>query len=312
LRFALGALIYFGFAFISPVALVAAPLGLLLAFQRPARREALLATACLTLAAWSALAPGDGFARFEGAWVCLLAGATVVAITARPPGRFALTGTALCAVALAAVMGALLIGVTSFSFGELRWLAERHFGMQSRMVLAAMRAALGEAEGAAETLQRLEDALTEIVAFAGRFFPALVLIQSLAALAAAWALYRGVARHPEGEPLPRLAEFRFSDHLVWGIVFALMVLVIPGTAALHTVGGNVATFFGALYVVRGLGIVAAIGATAGMRGAFGAIALLLATLFLLPLVVFGALGLGISDTWVDWRKMAEKARSKAG
>lgn len=310
LRFAIGAVLYFGFAFISPIALVAAPLGLLLAFQSPSRREAMFASICLTFAAGSVALGGAGFARFEAAWVCLLAGGAVIAIAWRPPARGGLVATGLVAVAIAAAAGILLVGVTAFSFDELRWLAARHYGMQSRLVLSAMSRAVANADGGAELVQRLEAGFNEVVDFVARFLPALVLIQSVAALAAAWALYRTVATHPEGESLPRLRDFRFSDHLIWGIVFALVALVIPGASSLRLLGGNVATFFGALYVLRGIGVVAALGAAAGFGGALSTLAALLATVFLLPLVMFGALALGVSDTWVDWRKLAKRAQGR--
>ena len=93
-RFIVGALFYLGFAFVSPLALVAAPLGLMLLFQRPERRESLIAGALLGLAAWSALGPADAFGRFEGAWVCLLTGGTAIALAVHRPGR-SLVGSGL-------------------------------------------------------------------------------------------------------------------------------------------------------------------------------------------------------------------------
>lgn len=308
LRVVFGAILYFGFAFVSPVALVAAPLGLLLLFQRPARGEALLAAGLLALAAWSVTSPGDGFGRFEGAWVCLLAGGTVVALAVRPPSKAPFLGGALVAVAVAAAAGLLLVAVTPFSWHELRWLADRHFGMQARLAQETLVRALGGVEGGAEVLASLEVVFDEMVDLVGRLLPGFVLLQSLAALAAAWALYRRLARHPEGEPLPALRDFRFSDHLIWGVVVALVALVVPGTEFLRTVGGNLAAFFGGLYVLRGLGIVVAMAAAAGMGGMFAALLAAMVIFFLLPLVMFAALALGVSDTWVDWRKLALRAK----
>ncbi|MFI5280732.1 MAG: DUF2232 domain-containing protein [Gemmatimonadales bacterium] len=302
-----------GFAFLSPVAsvaLVAAPLGLLLAFHRPGRGETVLAALCLGVAAWTVFGSPDGFGRVEGAWICLLTAGVVVALALRPPGKTGLIGTGLLAVALAAAMGTLLIGVTSFSFDELRWLAGRHFGMQARQVLEVMNRAFAGTEGGADTLETMSGAMDDVVGFVARFLPALILIQSLAALAASWALYRIVAKHPEGEPLPPLREFRFSDHLIWGVVVALAALVAPGARALRPLAGNLATFFGALYIVRGLGVVAALGAAAGVGGPLATLLGFIVTVFLLPLVVFGALALGVSDTWIDWRRWAKK-QSKA-
>jgi hypothetical protein len=310
LRFALGAILYLvGFAFLSPmasVALVAAPLGLLLAFHRPGRGETMLAALCLGVAAWTVLGSPDGFGRVEGAWICLLTGGVAVALALRPPARAGLIGTGLLAIACAAATGTLLIGVTSFSWGELRWLAGRHFGMQARQFLEVMTRALAGSEGGADTLETMGQAMDDVVSFVARFLPALILIQSLAALAASWALYRIVAKHPEGEPLPPLREFRFSDHLIWGVVIALAALVAPGAHVLRPLAGNLATFFGALYIMRGLGVVAGLGAAAGVGGPLAALLGFVVTLLLLPLVVFGALALGVSDTWVDWRRWARK------
>jgi hypothetical protein len=108
--------------------------------------------------------------------------------------------------------------------------------------------------------------------------------------------------------LPRLREFRFSDQLIWGVVLALIALVLPGQQVLHLVGGNLAMFFGGLYMVRGLGIVAAIAAAAGIGGPIVAILASVVSVLLWPLVIPGALALGLTDTWVDWRKLASKAR----
>jgi len=306
LRFIFGAILYLGFAFVSPVALVAAPLALLLLLQRPARGEALLAAGVLALAAWSIAGGSDSFGHFEGAWVCLLAGGTAVALGLRPPSEHRLVGTGLLAVAVAAAAGVFLVGVTSFSWGELRWLAQRHYGMQARMVLEMMSNALRGSDSGPDVLATLEATLNDMVALVGLILPGLVLLQSVAALAAAWALYRWIARHPEGEDLPRLREFRFSDHLIWGVVITLIALVVPGKEVLRDVGGNFAAFFGGLYVARGLGIVAALAAAGGMGGAFAGLLAAIVTVFLLPLVMFAALALGVTDTWVDWRKLAEK------
>lgn len=305
LRFVVGALIYLGFAFVSPFALVAAPLGLLLLLQRPAGRESVIGAAALVLAGWIAFGGGDAFGRFEGAWVCLLAGGTVVALAWRPAPK-GLVGTGLIAVSVAGVAGSVAIALTSFSWGELYWLAQRHYGFQARLLLEGLTMRLGALEGGADVLATLETGLNQTVDLVSRLLPALILLQSVAALAAAWALYQKVARHPEGEPLPRLRDFRFSDHLIWGVVLALVALVFPGAQALRLVGGNLAAFFGALYVVRGLGIVAALAAAAGVGGPFAALLAFFAMVFLLPLVMFAALALGVTDTWMDWRKAAKK------
>ncbi len=303
-------MVYLGFAVISPIALVAAPLGLLFAFQRPGRREAFFAALLLGMAAWSVTHAEPGFDRFAAAWVCLLAGGTAVALTLWPPGSRPLVATGLLAVGAAALAAVTLVGVTSFSWAELRWLTEHHYGAQMRLVLGLMARSAQGLEGAGELVTNVEATGLSVVKAVGLLLPGLVLLQSVAALTAAWALYRALARHPEGDPLPRLREFRFSDHLIWGVVLALVALVLPGAGAVRSIGGNLATFFGGLYVARGVAVVAALAATAGVGGPLAVLFALVFTALLLPVAMFAALALGVTDTWVDWRRLAAKAKAE--
>jgi len=285
--------------------MVAAPLAVLLLFQRPGGRETAAALALLGLVGWSASGGGD-FARFEHACVFLLAGGVVIATAVRPPARGGVVTTGLLAVAAAGLAGALLVAVTSFSWNELRWLAERHFGAQARLLVRAIATAAG-AEPAPEVaalVAGIEASALATTRAMAAMLPALVLLQSVAALAAAWAIYRAIARQPEGTPLPALREFRFNDHLIWGIVAALVTLVVPGMAALRAVGLNLAVFFGGLYVARGLGVLATLAAAGGFGGPLAVLLVALVTLFLLPLAGIAALAVGVTDTWVDWRKLA--------
>ena len=310
-RFLFGALLYIGLAFVSPIALVATPLGLLLLFQRPARRDAMTGALLLGFALWSVFTPGDAFGRIESAWVCLLAGGVAIMLGTRAQEKSgSLVSTGLWAVGIAAAAGIVLVAVTPFSWAELAWLASRHYGMQARTLLEVMTQQLQDAPSGPEMLQATDATLSQMVELVTRLLPALILLQSVAALAAAWALYRWLVRHPEGDPLPRLREFRFSDQLIWGVVLALIALVFPGARSLHQLGGNLAAFFGGLYVVRGLGVVAALAAAAGVGGPFVALLASFVTIILMPLVMFGALALGVTDTWVDWRKLATKTANR--
>lgn len=286
-----------------------APLGVLLLFQRPSRREAVIGLLLLAFTAWALSAPSDGFERVEAAWVCLLAGGVVVTVgfgAQETRGRLVMSG--LLAVGVAAVAGLLILAVTPFSWSELVFLASHHYRLFARSMEELMARQLEGSPGAPDVAAAVQTIMGGIVAIGTRVLPALVLLQSMGALAVAWAVYRWLVRHPEGDPLPRLREFRFSDQLIWGVVLALIALVLPGQQVLHLIGGNLAMFFGGLYMVRGLGIVAAIAAAAGIGGPIVAILASLATVLLWPLVIPGALALGVTDTWVDWRKLASKAR----
>lgn len=297
------ALLYFGFAFVSPVALVSAPFALLLLWQGQGLAPRLYAVVPLLLVLLSVTAGGDEFAHFEAAWVLVLAGASVVTLVLRPPARHDLVGSALITVGMAALAGALLVSVTHFSWDQLRWAAEHHFGRQVTRVMSLVFAGAGQGVDA-EVLDGLRASAAATVRAISLLLPALVLLQSLAALAAAWALYGMFAGDDTTPPVPALRAFRFNDHLVWGIVLALLALVTPGLGSLRVVGGNLAAFFGGLYVARGMGVVVAIAALSGVTGAFAVVLGLVVTLFLAPLVLFTTLAIGVSDTWVDWRRVA--------
>ena len=292
---------------------MAAPLGLFLLLQRPMAREALLGAALLGLVAWGVAHAAPGFPRLEAAWVCALAGGATLALMLRPPATGDLVATGLMAVGFAAAGAALFALPTGTTFAQVRWLAERHFGDQSRLLFDALTQASGAVPGgdSTPTLTAFQASADAVVQLVSRFLPGLVLLQSVAALAAAWALYQLLARHPEGAALPRLRDFRFNDHLVWGVVLALLALVMPvGAGVLRPIGGSLATFFGGLYVARGLGVVLALAAAAGFGGPLAAVLSALITVFLLPIALLSALALGVSDTWVDWRKLAVKVQKR--
>jgi uncharacterized protein YybS (DUF2232 family) len=250
-----------------------------------------------------------GYPRAGAAWVCLLSGSTVVALMLWPPGRRPVGNTLFGTVAIAAGAAVVLVAVTSFSWAELRWLAEHQFGASVRLAMSLVAQQSRETAGAQVLSANLEESAAGLVRTMGILLPGLVLLQSLAALAAAWALYRRIARHPEGEPLPALRDFRFNDQLVWGIVLALIALVLPGGQALRELGGNMAAFFGGLYVLRGIAVFAALASAAGV-GVFTLVLLTVVAAVLLPLALFTALALGVMDTWVDWRRRVTEASRK--
>ncbi len=129
-------------------------------------------------------------------------------------------------------------------------------------------------------------------------FPALLALESLAALGLAWALYHRVGRARIGAPLARLREFRFDDQFIWGLVIGLLLLVVPGLGPLRGLGANLLLFFGALFGLRGAGValfylapgrvmtVVLVSVSVLFAGAAG--------------VIF--VGLGLGDTWRDWRR----------
>jgi len=281
------------------------PLAVYLLAQRPARRDVAVA-ALLGVAALVTLAgPADPFGALEVAWLALLAGALGIVMLNRPGRPF--VPTALLALGLAAGAASVLVWLTSLTWAEVAWRVSRHFGYQSRLILGQMSAAADAAGGGAGALvDTLERTIETGIRLASVVFPALLLLQSFAALALAWALYQRLARAPVGAALGGLRTFRFDDNLIWGVVLALVALLLP-LAGLGSLGSNLAVFFGGLYVLRGVAVASAMAATAGIDGFLAAAGATLVVLFLAPVAAMAALALGVSDTWVDWRRRLERA-----
>jgi hypothetical protein len=141
-----------------------------------------------------------------------------------------------------------------------------------------------------------------------RLAPSFILLESLMALALGWTTYHRIARARLGAPLGLLKEFRFNDQLVWGLIAGLAIVFVPGLDFMNDVGRNLLVFFGALYAIRGLGVLSWFmppGAFATVLG-LGFIMLwwpvLNAVAF--TLLALAAFGLGLGDTWADWRRRA--------
>jgi hypothetical protein len=135
---------------------------------------------------------------------------------------------------------------------------------------------------------------------AASLLPALLALESLAALALAWGLYQRLSRIKIGPPLSPLTEFRFNDQLVWGVAVGATLCLLPTFADGRNAGFNLLAFFGTLYLLRGLGVLAWI-----TKGRY----LVLGILSLIPPfgVMLGvlALALGLGDTWLDLRRRAK-------
>jgi len=146
---------------------------------------------------------------------------------------------------------------------------------------------------ARESTQRLR----ELPVITVRLYPSILALESLAVLALAWGLYHRVSRARIGAPLAPLKEFRFNDQLVWGLVLGITAVAVPTLKAFSIVGLNLLVFFGALYALRGLGVLAWFFAPGRLMVAL-TIGL---AIFIWPLLGVFALGVGLGDTWLDWR-----------
>jgi hypothetical protein len=169
----------------------------------------------------------------------------------------------------------------------------------------ALTAAGPEGQADAEEIwKKMHDLVTTSPAREGkRFFPALLLLESLGALTLAWALYHRLSRARIGAPLARLPDFRFNDQLVWGVIVGIVFLAVPTLRAYRIVGANLTLFFGTLYAVRGTGVLAWFLRSA-RPGLVTLLAVALLGALLAPAFALGLGLIGLGDTWEDWRAKA--------
>ncbi|HEX3533133.1 MAG TPA: DUF2232 domain-containing protein [Gemmatimonadaceae bacterium] len=130
--------------------------------------------------------------------------------------------------------------------------------------------------------------------------PALLALESLAALVLGWAVYQRLSPGRIGPPLSPLSEFRFNDQLVWGVAVGATLCLLPTFADGRNAGYNLLVFFGTLYLLRGLGVLAWI--TKGRYLVLGILSLIPPFGMMLGVL---ALALGLGDTWLDLRRRAK-------
>jgi len=138
-------------------------------------------------------------------------------------------------------------------------------------------------------------------------FDATFALALIAGQCVAWRWYQIVAAPTEPVAQAPFGEFRFSDHLVWVFMLGLLGVVaqiggqLPQSAAWP---GALLAVMTVLYALRGLAVVWP------KRPLLASPVLLLlgvAILFLLQYALPGLLGLGLADTWLDFRRRAAAA-----
>jgi hypothetical protein len=160
-------------------------------------------------------------------------------------------------------------------------------------------------------LTEFEQRLRETSETGIELFPSLLLLESLIALALAWTTYHRIARTRLGAPLGPLKDFRFNDQLVWGLIAGLAIVFLPALDFMKGAGRNLLVFFGALYAIRGFGVLSwflAPGVLAAtLMVGFAMLwwpVLSVVAISGFVLLTLAAFGLGLGDTWADWRRRA--------
>lgn len=271
------------------------------------------------------VASTEMFASLLRGWTLLLAGAFGMACllaSSRPFFTKALiaVGTAFGLALVMSLFGPVTLSAASGAIGD-------EFARRNAEFMEYLASAISTNSAQWQAWTQRMPSLTTIQADAGThlssmsrvgqmMFPALLALESLAALALAWAAYHRLSRRRLGAPLSPLRDFRFNDQLVWGLILGLVILLLPNLGAFRGLGRNLVLFFGALYAIRGLGVLAwfmapgtlTISMVVGAVLVFVPIVQVLAILGFMTLGVT-ALGLGVGDTWADWRSRARSTLS---
>ena len=284
----------FAFSTISTTVLVGVPF-VLLVLVLPARRIGALLLAALMLVMVIGGTGGSGLWYAERGWGMLIGG-WFVALTLRRPAA------PVSQRAMMAALGATGTAMAYFAVRPMAWavvdwrIAER-IRLGVRTTLDAIETLRGEAVS-----PRLVDAVRATAETQAELFPALVALASMAGLGVAWWLYTRLALGRRGALKP-LANFRFNDHWVWLFVGGLLALML-GLGELWTrAGSNAVLFMGALYALRGAAVVLFVN---GGISALGVVTLALGMMFLAPVILAGALVIGLGDTWLDIRTRAAR------
>jgi hypothetical protein len=272
-----------------------------------------VALACWVLAQSAVAGTFDNLVR---GWSLLLAGAFGLVCLVRLQHSFFARGLTAMGLSLLLVLGMSTRGPVRAGRARQAMLVE--LARRNTESMSTFRGFAKQYPDAAKSMPQLGTMLDEFetqlkaTSEAGvGLAPSLLLLESLAALALAWATYHRIARTRLGAPLGPLRDFRFNDQLVWGLIAGLAIVFVPALDFLGGAGRNLLVFFGALYAIRGFGVLSWFLAP-------GALAIMLMVGFamlwlpvLTPVAVLGfmllalaAFGLGLGDTWADWRRRA--------
>ena len=260
---------------------------------------------------------GDRFGTLVRGWSLLLAGAFGL-VCLFGPQRPLLT-RALLALVLVLLVTLLMGVIGPVSLAEAGGIISKELAQRAAESVSVMRATF---ERWSDQMQRprppqfevtseFEKDLGNAAQRVAAHFPSLLALESLCALALAWTTYHRIARTRIGPPLAPLAQFRFNDQLVWGLIVGLTIMVVPTLEGAQPLGRNLLLFFGALFALRGLGVLAWFVAPRSLVPVF-VIAFILLTIpsvalvtaYALTMLFVVAFGLGLGDTWADWRSRA--------
>lgn len=270
-----------------------------------------LAVVAMVLGWYAATSPvGLGAGSYRSlvhGWTLLLAAAFGLASLLTPGQRFFLR--AVSAVGIAAVVAFTVAISTPDGVSSIGSVMKTEFSRRTEETVAVVndmaaspvwRRAIERNPSLDSMVKSNEKDLRTLGDRSARMAPALVALESLLALALAWVIYHRIASVDLGPRLGALKEFRFNDQLVWGLAVGATIFFLPVFADGKDAGLNLLVFFGALYLLRGVGVLSFM-----TRSKWAATLLIVMTIFAPLMLGALALGVGVGDTWMDWRTRAQ-------
>jgi hypothetical protein len=281
-----------GFLLLAPPLYVLGSFALLTLFARPrSLREVfwLAAAGAGTVAAFTG--PADlGYQLLRVSGVAVAIGFVGLSWRARGP----VFPRAMLAVGLA---GLAVIGYAI-------WRGLTYPGVESAFteMLRASYRSLVEAGGTDPSTRRdLEEFVRPFLERAptiGRLMPGVLALEALAGSVLAWAWHHRISSTPFGSPPARFRDFRFNDHLVWGAILTLGLLLTPAPAPVPAIAASLMVIWVGLYAMRGLAVLATLFGPSPIAFKVFAVAF---ALLLLPVTLGACLAVGLADTWLDIR-----------
>ncbi|MBO77836.1 MAG: hypothetical protein CME17_10415 [Gemmatimonadetes bacterium] len=277
-----------------PSVLVAVPFLVLVATNLPHRYAILSATLIAMLIVM--IGPYDGMWYLERGWALLLGGSFVGLSIVRP-------GMKISDRALEAVFGALMVLVILMTLIPGAW------NVVDWVISDRVRATVAQviALGGSEWLTpAFISALYQTAEVQVLIFPALTALASMSALLLSWWLFTLFSGRSE-EVLGSVKSFRFNDHLIWIFVVGLFLLFTRWSEPLQRVGSNAVVFIGALCAVRGAAVIVFI---TGGFSVLGYAMTIFGLVIVPPIVLGGAILIGIADIYLDFRKRSEQLAAR--
>jgi predicted membrane protein DUF2232 len=273
--------------------LLTIPLLLLIGLQGIRGRAVFLVTALCILVVLAGA--HDALWFVERAWA-LIVGGLFAALSIGLP-RWRLTSRAMTSVAGATAVSAAVLGLREDAWASIDWQVSDRLRASFSTWLDAM-AVLRDGEAASPALV---SAIYQTVEAQVHVFPALIAVETMAALALVWWIYGKLVPQTDGT-LGSVESFRFNDHLVWLIIVGLAMMAWRSDDSVTRAGANVVVFMGSLYALRGVGVVVFVN---GGLSFIGITMFVLGIMFAAPVVLGFSVLLGIADTWLDLRARAE-------